>query len=82
MLLNKKTEKFIRSVEEKEKKRLKLKLQSLSENPIPGEAKKIEGKYRNLFRIRVGNLRILYFIDYKNQEIIVVKIDRRSKVYR
>lgn len=82
ILLNKKIKKFIENVEEKEKKRLQLKLQYLSENPAPKDSKKIKGRYRNLFRVRAGNLRILYFIDYNAQEIIVVKIDKRSKVYR
>jgi mRNA-degrading endonuclease RelE of RelBE toxin-antitoxin system len=40
ILLNRKIRKFIEDVEEKEKKRLKLKLQSLSENPTPPEVKK------------------------------------------
>jgi mRNA-degrading endonuclease RelE of RelBE toxin-antitoxin system len=55
ILLNKKIKKFIENIEEKEKKRLKLKLQSLSENPTLPDAKKMKGTYRNLFRVRVGN---------------------------
>lgn len=82
ILLNRKIRKFIENIEEKEKKRLKLKLQSLSENPTPLEVKKMRGAYRNLFRVRMGDFRILYFIDNDVQEIIVVKIDKRKKVYR
>jgi hypothetical protein len=44
ILLNKKIKKFIENVEEKEKKRLQLKLQYLSENPISIDSKKIKGR--------------------------------------
>lgn len=54
----------------------------LSENPISENSKKIKGKYRNLFRIRVGDFRILYSIDHDSKEILIVKIDKRSKIYR
>jgi mRNA-degrading endonuclease RelE of RelBE toxin-antitoxin system len=82
ILLNKKIKKVIEDVEEKDRKRLKLKLQNLSKNPTPPDTKKIRGKYRNLFRIRVGDLRILYIIDHSIKEIIVVKINKRNTVYR
>jgi mRNA interferase RelE/StbE len=80
ILLNKKIKKFIENIEERD--RLKLRLQMLSENPISEDSKRIKGKYRNLFRVRVGDFRMLYHIDHNSKEILVVKIDKRSRVYR
>ncbi len=34
-----------------------------------------------LFRVRVGDYRILYEVDYKNDQLGIVKLDKRSKVY-
>ncbi len=49
ILFNKKIEKFIENVEEKDKKRLKLNFQSLSENLTPPGTKKIKGNIEIFF---------------------------------
>ena len=32
--------------------------------------------------VRIGDYRVLYLLDRKEKEIYVVKIDKRSRVYR
>jgi len=52
----------------------------LIDNSVPHSAKAIIGEH-GLFRIRVGDFRALYRINYNENRIIIVKIDKRSKVY-
>ncbi len=52
----------------------------LSSNPVPHEAKPIVGEH-GVFRIRIGDFRALYRIDYQESRIIIFKLDKRSKVY-
>ena len=50
------------------------------ENPIIHDTKTVEGS-KGLFRIRVGDYRILYEVDYRNNLIGVIKIDKRRRIY-
>ncbi|MEK6939779.1 MAG: type II toxin-antitoxin system RelE/ParE family toxin [Nanoarchaeota archaeon] len=63
-------------------KRIVHKIEELSENPFPQEATRVEGYQEvKVFRVRVGDYRILYFVDYNNSTLYVVKIDKRERVY-
>jgi mRNA interferase RelE/StbE len=50
------------------------------ENPITHDTKTVEGS-KGLFRVRVGDYRILYEVDYRNNLIGIIKIDKRPRVY-
>ncbi len=53
-------------------------------NPIPwkeSDIKKLEGE-KNLYRVRIGNYRIFYFIDKQNKIIKVLDIETREKAYK
>ena len=53
-------------------------ISSLSEQPRPHGAKKLtDGS--NLWRVRVGRLRVVYSIDDKAQNVTVVRVARRSE---
>jgi len=41
----------------------------------------IEGYKEKLYRVRVGDYRILYEVDKNKNSIGIVKIDHRSRVY-
>ena len=43
--------------------------------------KRILGYELPTFRIRIGKHRVLYRINYEEKRIIIVKIDKRDKVY-
>jgi mRNA interferase RelE/StbE len=53
---------------------------SLKENPLPQGVKKLHG--REGYRIRVGNYRILFFIDNAEKKVEIVSIAHRKEVYR
>ena len=72
---------FLKKSDKHIAKRIIDKIEStLSSNPVPHDAKSIVGEH-NVFRIRVGDYRILYRINYQDNKVIVFKIDKRAKVY-
>ena len=75
--------KFLKSIKEKELlKRIGNKINELEKNPYPQDIERVEG-YKNVkvFRVRVGDYRILYFVDQAANKIYVEKIDKRGRVY-
>lgn len=50
----------------------------LKENPKPRGYDKITAKNPPLYRIRIGDYRIFYFIDEEIKQVIVVDIKRRT----
>lgn len=61
--------------------RVKKRIDSLSDNPRPAGVQKLEG-IEDLYRIRVGDYRVIYQIQDKALLILVVKIGHRREVYR
>ena len=74
-------EKFLKQADKILAQRLLQKMEELQEKPIIHDTKVIQGYREKLYRVRVGDYRILYEIDYQNNLIGVLKIDKRSKVY-
>ena len=78
---DKQPEKFLGKVDKNIGARLMNKIETaLSENPVPHNAKTIVGE-RGIFRIRIGDYRALYRVDYANSRIVVFKLDKRESVY-
>lgn len=57
-------------------------LDGLEKDPRPAGAKKLEGISGSLWRIRVGDYRIIYQIDDGIKVIEVKRIGNRKDVYR
>ena len=53
---------------------------TLAASPRPGGCKKLKG-YKNAYRIRVGDYRIIYEIEDKVLRILVIAIGHRKDVY-
>ena len=56
------------------------KLESLADNPRPAGCKKLKG-YKDQWRIRVGDWRVLYVIDDTTKLVSVTRIAHRREVY-
>lgn len=71
--------KFIRSLDEKTKRQLQRKLQLLKEDPFstPG-VKRMQGD-ENVFRLRMGKIRVIFRVNQNSVEII--DIDYRGNIY-
>ncbi|MBI5554949.1 MAG: type II toxin-antitoxin system RelE/ParE family toxin [Elusimicrobia bacterium] len=56
-------------------------LKELLNNPVPTGCKKLAGR-AGLYRLRQGNYRIIYAVDFKGKEIRVILIGHRKEIYR
>ena len=74
-------QKFLKSIDNDLLKRIFSKIEELRATPVIHDTKSIHGYGEKLFRVRVGDYRILYEIDYSTKMIGIVKIDKRSRVY-
>ena len=61
--------------------RLVASIQELAEQPKPVGAEKLSG-HIDLYRIRVGNYRVVYEIDDGQIVVTVVKVGHRKEIYR
>jgi len=68
-------------LEKREQRRIARSIDALAENPRPRGAKKLHGG-RNLWRIRVGDYRVIYTIRDEVLLVLVIKVGPRGDVYR
>lgn len=61
--------------------RIARRIDSLAENPLPSGIKKIEGE-DELYRLRVGDYRVLYQVRGKVLWVLIVGVGHRRDVYR
>ena len=60
--------------------RLLPKIEGLTANPRPSGCRKLRG-YKDLWRIRVGNYRVVYIIDDDRKRLSVTRVAHRRDVY-
>ncbi len=78
-----KSKEFLKKSDNHISKRIIDRIENLKETPIPKDAKFI-GRDKSddkIFRYRVGDYRVLYKIKESNNIVLIVKIDKRSRVY-
>ena len=76
------SQKFLRKIDETNFNRILKKLEELSRDPFPPDAKRIIGRKERVFRVRVGDYRILYVVYLEEKAILISNIDKRSRVYK
>ena len=81
MIFSRKAAKFISTLPHNYKNKIKEMLIILRENPYAYPYKKIRGK-TNLYRLRMGNYRILYEVNKKQNQIIILNVDKRERIYK
>lgn len=57
------------------------KLKEVEERPLPRGYRKLRGEV-DVYRLRIGKIRILYKILWDEKVAVVFKIERREKAYR
>ena len=60
--------------------RILARLAGLETNPRPADVKKLKG--RDAWRIRVGDYRVIYEIQDRALQIIVITVGHRREIYR
>ena len=61
--------------------RVDARILALAENPYPRGAVKIRGE-KNIFRVRVGDYRIMYQVEHNRLIVLVIRIAHRREIYR
>jgi mRNA interferase RelE/StbE len=56
------------------------KIQNLSIEPRPDGCRKLQG-FANLWRIRIGDYRVLYSVDDNNEMIDIIAVRHRREAY-
>lgn len=71
---------FLSKLEPLISKRIIKSVGEFSENPRAREFKRLKGE--TAFRLRVGDYRILFDFDAKNQRIFIIGIGHRKNIYK
>ncbi len=81
VLLLRSSERERRKLPSKIRKRVNQALLNLEVDPRPPGCTKLKG-YRNRWRIRIGDYRVIYRVKDNEIEVLVLKIAHRREVYR
>jgi mRNA interferase RelE/StbE len=84
LLLSKQAYRFITSLNKQLASRVTQDIGDLRNFPfftIPHDLAKLKGK-KGYYRIRIGDLRIIFKVIEKEKEIYIEKVDRREKIYK
>jgi mRNA interferase RelE/StbE len=78
--LSKRANRELASLEQSTRSRIVERLEDLRDEPFPRGVVKLQGR-EDVYRIRVGDYRVLYEVFRKEGVVLVDKIDHRSGVY-
>jgi mRNA interferase RelE/StbE len=74
-------EKDLRSLPKAAAARIVERIEGLRDEPLPRQAIKLSG-VEKLYRIRVGQYRIVYEIDLQSEQVTIYYVRHRKDVYR
>ena len=78
--VHRRVKKFLKTIPKEEKERIKNLILSL-ENPYDVSHVKVKGE-EGVYRARVGKYRVLYLIFEEERLVLIIKADKRERVYR
>lgn len=81
IIIHKKIQAFITELQPSYQDKIREILKKLGSNPFAYPYMKIRGE-EQIFRIRVGEYRILYEVHNLLRQVIILKVDTRSKIYK
>ncbi len=78
VLFSTKSKRQIKRMSESLREKLKKAILEIADNPWHKGTIKVEG-LENIRRKRIGRYRILYVVDKQREEILIVKVEKRSE---
>ncbi|MEK6852432.1 MAG: type II toxin-antitoxin system RelE/ParE family toxin [Nanoarchaeota archaeon] len=72
---------FLRKCDKVLYERIISRIKKLSEDLFPQDVKRVLGRKEKVFRIRVGDYRILYVVFHDRNTVLISDIDKRPRVY-
>ncbi len=82
VVVHKRAASYIRRLPREQKERLKKALEELAHDPFRPGVKAMVGEWRGYYRLRVGNLRVIFWVDRESRTIYVDYIGPRGDVYK
>lgn len=79
--LTRTAEKSLRTIPKRDVQRLVAAIDMLALTPYPNGSRKLSG-FSNVFRVRVGQYRIVYEVIELTITILILKIGHRKDIYR
>lgn len=76
------TQKFLKKAEDEIYDRVVAKLREMEKDSFPSDAKRVHGRKEKVFRVRVGDYRILYLVYLDRHVVLILNIDHRSTAYK
>ena len=73
--------KFLKKADSQVLKRILERIERLGADPFPSEVKRVVNAKVKVFRVRVGDYRILYSVLFEKNVLLIVDIDNRERVY-
>jgi len=73
--------KFLKKADKEIARRIIEKIEKLKIEPFPSDVKRVVGKKKKIFRVRVGDYKIQYSVFYDKNTIFVSDIDKRERAY-
>jgi len=83
VILSPKAAKFLNALDRKRRLKIIGVLKDLADYPFAlkrHDVKKIEGR-QSTFRVRLGGIRAIFYVDKENERIVILKMDSRESVY-
>jgi len=80
--LHSKAHKYLKNLDKRTYEGILDKITNLAKNPFPSDAKRVVGRKEKVFRIRFGKYRILYLFYLELNTVVIINIDKRSRIYR
>jgi mRNA interferase RelE/StbE len=81
VVVPKSVSKQIRHLSTQSRGRVLEKVAALAAEPRPATCRKLTAE-DDLYRLRVGDYRIVYFVDDGNQRVVISRVAHRREVYR
>jgi mRNA interferase RelE/StbE len=81
IIIHRKPEKILKRLDGDVLERIRHTIRGLAAEPRPAGVKKLTG-YDNLYRVRVGDWRIIYAIENDRLIVLVLEISTRGGAYR
>ena len=73
--------KFLKKSEKDIAARLITRIEKLTIDPFPSDMKRVVNRKEKIFRVRVGDYRIQYTVDYDTKIIFISDMDKRPRAY-
>jgi mRNA interferase RelE/StbE len=80
VVINSSAQKELDSLDDAVFSRVDRKILALAENPRPPGCKKLKG-YRDYWRLRIGDWRVIYAIDDSTRRVSVTRVAHRREAY-